>query len=78
MATHRKLYRSDKNRMVAGIFAGIEDFAGVDATVMRVIFVVFVIFTGVFPGVLAYFLAALIIPSEREKHHPIHESVERR
>jgi phage shock protein C len=59
------LARSQKGRMVAGICAGIADYAGLDVTLVRVIVTVVSVFTGG-AGVLAYLAAWMIIPGEGE------------
>jgi phage shock protein PspC (stress-responsive transcriptional regulator) len=58
----KKLYRSWKNRMVAGVCAGIADYFGLDPTVIRLAWVVFC-FVGC-SGVLAYIVCAIVIPVE--------------
>ena len=60
------LVRSQKGRMVAGVCAGIADYYGIDATLVRVIVAVVSIITGG-AGVLAYLAAWVIIPEEGEK-----------
>jgi phage shock protein C len=62
----KKLVRSRKDRMVAGICAGAADYLGVDVTLVRVIVAVVAIITGG-AGVLAYLVAWVIIPEEGEK-----------
>jgi phage shock protein C len=60
---YRSLYRSNANRMLAGVCAGLADYMNMDPTVMRLIFVLLFFVTG--PGVLlAYFIMALIVPNE--------------
>ncbi len=60
---YRALYRSNTNRMIAGVCAGLADYMNMDPTVMRLIFVLLFFVTG--PGVLlAYFIMALIVPNE--------------
>lgn len=34
----RKLYRSKKNRLIAGVFGGIAEYFNVSATLLRLIF----------------------------------------
>jgi len=60
------LVRSRKDRMVAGICAGIADYYGLDVTLVRVIVAVVSLITGG-TGVLAYLAAWMIIPGEGEK-----------
>ena len=62
----KKLVRSRKGRMVAGICAGAADYFGVDVTLVRVIVAVVAVITGG-AGVLAYLVAWVIIPEEGEK-----------
>jgi len=64
MAT-KKLYRSDTDRIVAGIIGGIGEYTDIDSTVLRLIFVIVLIFSAVVPGLIVYFLALLIIPQRR-------------
>jgi phage shock protein C len=74
----KKLYRSQANKMVAGICGGIAEYFSVDATAIRLAWLLIVIFTGVFPGVIAYILALFIVPlppqaevkHESGQHHP--------
>jgi phage shock protein PspC (stress-responsive transcriptional regulator) len=52
--------------MVAGICAGIAEYAGLDVTLVRVIVAVVSVLTGG-AGALAYLAAWMIIPDEGEK-----------
>lgn len=59
----RRLYRSGTNRMIAGICGGLGDYFGVDPVPLRLAWLLIVVFTGVFPGVIAYILAIFVIPT---------------
>lgn len=61
----RKLYRSSENRYVAGVFGGLSDYLNIDATVLRLIFVICLI-PGIFTPAIIYLIAALIIPKDME------------
>ena len=64
MSDNKKpLRRSRSNKMVGGVLAGIADYYGLDATVLRLVYVLATIFTA-FAGVLVYIVAWLIIPLE--------------
>jgi len=63
MATNKKLYRSN-NRMLAGVCGGVAEYFGVDATLIRLAYVLLSVFTVAFPGIIVYILAAIIIPSD--------------
>ena len=61
----KPLRRSVMNRQVAGVCGGIAEYFGLDATVVRVIYVLFCIFSGFLPFSLAYIILWAVIP-ERE------------
>lgn len=74
----KKLYRSRKDAMVAGVCGGLAEYIGVDSAIVRLVFAVTVVMGGI--GVLAYFLAWIIIPegsnsgefeydNDETKHH---------
>jgi phage shock protein C len=59
--SYKQLTRSTTNRMIAGVCAGIGEYANIDPTVIRLIAVLLIFLTG--PGVLiGYLIMALIIP----------------
>ena len=60
----KKLYRSKKDQMLAGVLGGIGEYAGVDPTILRLCWVFFTLFTGCFPGVIFYIFAWIIIPEK--------------
>lgn len=62
MAQVKKLYRSRKNRIIAGVCGGIGEYFNIDPTIVRVAFLLFSILPG--PSVVFYIIAWLIIPSE--------------
>lgn len=59
----RRLTRSMTDKMIAGVCGGIAQYLNVDATLIRVIFLVLVL-AGIFPGVLAYIVAWIVMPAE--------------
>ena len=58
----KKLYKSAVDRKIAGVCGGIAEYFNVDSTLIRLAWVVFCLLGG--SGVLAYILAALIIPDQ--------------
>jgi phage shock protein C len=61
--------------MFAGVIAGFADFFAVEVTMLRIVFVLFVLATGFFPGVLAYFIAIIIMPIEQPTiHDPVSDN----
>lgn len=62
-AVGRRLVRSSINNKVAGVCGGLAEYLGVDATLVRVAWIVFSVLPGaVIGGLLAYLAAWLIIP----------------
>lgn len=61
MMSDRKLRRSTVDRMLCGVCGGVGEFFGIDSTIVRLIWAV----CGVMGyGIVAYILAAIIIPSD--------------
>jgi phage shock protein C len=58
----KKLYRSAKDVMLAGVLSGFAEYFKHDAILWRFGFIVFLILTGFMPGVLIYALAWILIP----------------
>jgi phage shock protein C len=59
----KKLYRSESNRMLSGVCAGIAEYFNLDPTIVRLLWVIASIFLGFgFGGLLAYLVCALVIP----------------
>lgn len=62
----KKLYRSDKNRIIAGVLGGLGEYLNIDPTILRLVFVLFDVLTGFIPFIVLYFVAAVIIPKKEE------------
>lgn len=58
----KKLYRSEINKIWKGVIGGFGEYFNVDPVLLRVIFIFFVLATGVLPGVIAYIIAVFIVP----------------
>ena len=67
--TVEKLYRSETNRQLAGVCGGLAAYFKVDATLIRLAFVVLTIYPGaVIGGVIAYVVAWMVIPLSPPTH----------
>jgi phage shock protein C len=62
MDTTRKLYRSKTNRQVAGVCGGLAQHFNVDATLIRVLFVLLAVLGG--SGLVLYVAMWIIVPKE--------------
>lgn len=60
----KRLYRSSTNKMLCGVCAGIADYINIDPTVVRLLWVIFGFFGA---GIIAYIVAAVIIPVRYER-----------
>lgn len=58
----RRLHRSRSNRVLAGVCGGIAEHYGSDPTAVRLLTLVLGLFTGIFPMVVLYLVAAIVIP----------------
>lgn len=58
---NRRLFRSEKNRLLAGVCAGLGQYLSVDPVVIRLAFAL-VIISKFWLGLVAYVLAAMLIP----------------
>lgn len=58
----KKLYKSVTDKKIAGVCGGIAEYFNVDATLIRLAWVLFSLLGG--SGLLAYIIAALIMPEQ--------------
>jgi phage shock protein C len=58
----KRLYKSQKDKIIFGVCGGLGKYFDQDPTIIRVITVLLVIFTGVVPGLIAYLILGMIIP----------------
>ena len=56
------LKRSRKDRIIAGVCGGLEEWLGWDPTVVRVLYVLLSICSAAFPGIFAYLLMWIVMP----------------
>jgi phage shock protein C len=62
----KKLVRSRTNRMFLGVCGGIAEYFSIDSTVVRALYILLSVLTAAFPGILIYFLLALVMPTADE------------
>ncbi|AMA54006.1 MULTISPECIES: PspC domain-containing protein [Bacillus] len=61
-----RLYRSEKNKKMAGVIGGLAEYFNWDASLLRVITVILAVMTSVIPVLLIYIIWIFIVPSERD------------
>lgn len=59
----KRLYKSN-NKMICGVCGGIAEYFNIDPTLVRIVFVLLVMFTGV--GILPYIIAAVLMNENPE------------
>jgi phage shock protein C len=62
VAGSRRLYRSRRHRMIAGVCGGLAEYFGWDPSLVRLIAVVSILLPG--PQFLAYIIAWIVIPED--------------
>jgi phage shock protein C len=62
----KRLYRSESDRMIAGVLGGLAEYLRVEPSLTRIGYVVLTVLTGFFPGIFLYLVMMLIVPSEPE------------
>lgn len=60
----KKLYKSQLDKKICGVCGGIGEYFNLDSTIVRLIFVILGLWSGV--GILFYIIAALLIPGEMQ------------
>ncbi|KTD20391.1 phage shock protein C, PspC [Legionella lansingensis] len=63
----KRLYRSRKERMIAGVCGGLAEYFAMDPTVMRLIFILLLLLGG--SAILVYLIMWLVVPLEPEFPH---------
>ena len=61
----KKLYRSKKDKMIAGVCGGIAEYFDIDTILARSLGVLFVLSVGA--GIIAYIIAWIVIPENPEQ-----------
>lgn len=56
----KKLYRSRKNRIIAGVCGGLGEYFSIDPIVVRIVFVLLLFFNGL--GLILYLIFLVVVP----------------
>jgi phage shock protein C len=65
----KKLYRSKKNRKIAGVCGGIAEYFDIDPIIIRLITLILVLSAG--GGLIAYIIGWIIVPEESDNPYPV-------
>ncbi len=74
----KKLYRSQTNKVFAGVLGGMGEYLEVDPVVVRIIFLILTCFTAFFPGLLFYIIALFVVPQRPhiQTQPPVHTTTD--
>jgi len=60
----RRLMRSRSNRKIGGVCAGLAEYLELDTSLVRILWFFITLACGIFPGIVVYLIAWIIIPEE--------------
>lgn len=60
--TPKRLTRSNREKMIAGVCGGLAEYLDMDPTVVRVLYVLVSILSAAFPGIIAYIVLMFLMP----------------
>ncbi len=66
----KKLTRLEENKMIGGVCAGFGEYFDIDTTIVRLIFVALALMTAIFPMLVFYVVAWIVIPSADKASPP--------
>ncbi len=72
----KKLERDTERAVVSGVLAGMAKYFDQDPVLFRVMAITFLIITGIFPGLLVYIMAVIIMPRAKASDQVEYEVVE--
>jgi phage shock protein C len=59
----KKLTRDMNQAVIGGVLAGLAQYFNQDPVLFRILAIIFLLLTGVFPGVLIYLVAWIVMPA---------------
>ncbi len=63
----QKRLTKSRDKILSGVLGGIAEYFNFDPAWVRIIGGAFIIFTGIFPGLLLYIIAAIAMPEPTRK-----------
>jgi phage shock protein C len=65
----KRLYKSKDDKIFAGVLGGIGEYFDIDPTILRLLYILIAVMTALFPAIIGYIIAALVVPKRPEVHH---------
>lgn len=66
----KQLYRSRKNKMIAGVCGGLAEYFNIDPVIVRVV-AVLLLLPGGLPGFIPYIILWVIVPENPEQNDKV-------
>lgn len=63
----KKLYKSEDNKIFAGIIGGVGEYFNVDPVILRLLWLLILISTAVVPGVIVYIVSIFVVPKNPKR-----------
>jgi len=60
----KKIYLSNTDKKIAGVCGGIGETFDIDSTLIRLVWILITVVTGIVPGVLGYIVSWVVIPKK--------------
>jgi phage shock protein C len=60
----KKLKRDQEKAVVGGVMYGLAEYFNQDPVLFRIVAIAFLIITGIFPGILLYLAAWIVVPKK--------------
>ena len=60
----KKLYKSNTNIVLSGVIGGVGEYYLLDPVLLRLGYLLLTVVTGVFPCIIAYIIASIIVPQK--------------
>jgi phage shock protein C len=67
----KKLKRDEEQAIIAGVLAGMANYFNQDPVLFRVAAIALLVLTGIFPGLLLYLGAWIVMPKHRSEGQPV-------
>lgn len=64
----KRLYKSKENKVFLGVMGGVGEYFDIDPVLFRVAFIGLTIAGAILPGIIAYLLMSMVMPSGPENH----------
>jgi phage shock protein C len=61
----KRLYLSKNDKKIGGVAGGLSEFFEIDSTLIRLLLIFLAVITAVFPMIVAYIIAWVIIPKHQ-------------